>query len=114
MVEGKRTDVSLFVLFLFLQALLELALLLETVLFCHLTLLLVSLHDTTLRAEVLQFAIEHLILAELTLQTAVVKRNLDAGLQANLVETLLTIAEHPGVVALELVFQSLANHLVSS
>ena len=51
--EGKATDVSLFVLFRFLKALFELAFFLETVLLGHLSLFLLSLHDTTLVTEVL-------------------------------------------------------------
>ena len=82
--------------------------------FGHLAFLLFGLYDTTLRAEVLQLAVEHLILAELALQRSIIKRYLDAWLQANLVETLLAVAQYPGVVALKLVLQSLAYHLVST
>ena len=67
-VEGERADVGLFVLFLFLQAFLKLALFLKAVLLGHLALLLFSLHDTTFRAEVLQLAIKQLVFAELALQ----------------------------------------------
>ena len=80
----------------------------------HLALLVFRLHDATFRTEVLQFAVEHLVLAELAFQTAVVEGNLDAGLQSDLVEALLAVGEHPGVVALELVLQALADHLIGA
>ena len=78
----------------------------------HLALLLLGLHDAAFRAEVLQFSIEHLVLAELALQTAVIQRNLYAWLQSYLVEALLAIAQYPCIITLELVLQSLTYHLV--
>ena len=114
LVESKVQNIGLLVLLFLFQALLKLALLLKAVLLGHLALLLFGLHHATFRAEVLQFTVKHLVLTELALQTAVVKGNLDAGLQTNLVEALLAVAQYPGVVALELVLQSLTNHLVGT
>ena len=80
----------------------------------HLALLVFRLHDAALRAEVLQFTVEHLIFAEFALQRSVEEGNLDAGLQADLVEALLAVGEHPGIVALELVLQPFADHLIGA
>ena len=112
--ELKRADVGLLVLFLFAEAFLELTFLLEAVLLGHLTFLVLALDDAALCTEARQLSLEHLVLAELALQTAVVQWYLDAGLQAYLVEALLAIAQYPGIIALELMLQSLANHLVGS
>ena len=114
MMEGKGTDVAFFILLCLLKALLEVAVFLEAVLLSHLALLFLCLHDAAFRAEVLQLSVEHLVFAEFAFQRTVVKRNFDARLQANLVETFLAIAEHPGIVAFELVLQSLANHLIGA
>ena len=66
--EGERADVAILVLFLLVETLLELAVLLETVLLGHLSLLLLGLHDAPFGAELLHLAVEHLVLAELALQ----------------------------------------------
>lgn len=112
MVEGKGADVRLFILFSFLQTLFELPFLLKPMLLSHLALFFFRLDDATLMAEILQFAIEHLVSAEFALQTAVIERNLDAGFQTNLLETLLTIGENPCIIAFELMFQTFSNHAV--
>ena len=112
--EGKGTNVRFLVLLRLLQTLFEFAVLLETVFLSHLALLFFRLHDTAFRTEILQLAVKHLVLTELTLQRTIVKRILDAGLQSDLVEALLTIREHPGVIALELMLQSLTDHLICS
>ena len=112
--ESKRTDVRFLVLLRLLQTLFEFAVLLETVLLCHLALLFLRLHDTAFRTEILQFTVKHLVFAELTFQRTVIERIFDAGLQTDLVEALLTIGEHPGVIALELVLQAFTDHLVGA
>ena len=112
--ELERADVGTLVLFLLHQTFLEFTLLLEAVLLGHLALLFIRLHGTAFLAELAHLAVEHLVLTELTLQAAIIKRYLDAGLQANLVEALFPVAEHPGIVARKLVLQPLANHLVGS
>ena len=112
--ELKRADVSLCVLFLFVQTLFELAVLLEAALFGHLLLLLFCLDSATLGTEVLDFAVKQLVFAELTLQRTIEEGNLDRGLQTNLVKAFLTVRQYPGVVARKLVFQTLANHLVGA
>ena len=111
-VEGEGADVGLFVLLLFGEALLEVALLLEAALLGHLALLLVGLHDASLAAEDLHLAVEHLVFAQLALQRAVVEGNLDAGLQSYLLEALLAVAQYPCVAPRELVLQPLANHAI--
>ena len=113
-VKGERTNVGFLVLFLLLHAFLELTVLLEAVLLGHLTTFLVTLDLTTLRAEHLHLAIKQLVLAELTFQRAVEQRNLDAWLQAYLVETLLTVTQHPGIVARELMLQPLTYHFIGT
>ena len=90
-VEGETANVAFLVLLCFFKALLELTLFLEAVLLSHLLLFIVGLHNAAIMTEVLQLAVEHLISAELTLQTAIIKRNLNAGFKADLLETLLTI-----------------------
>ena len=112
--ELKRTDVAILVLLLFVQTLLKLTLLLETVLLSHLALLLLCLHNTAFPTEIAHLTVKHLIFAELTLQTAVEQGNLDAGFQTNLAEAFLTIGEYPSFVACKLVFQALTNHLVGA
>ena len=114
LVERERADVAVLVALLFLQTLLEVTVLLETVLLSHLALLLVGLHRTALGTEDFHLTVEHLVLTELALQRTVVQGYLDAGLQANLLEALLAIAEYPGVVACKLVLQALANHTVGA
>ena len=110
--ELERADVGTLVLLLFVQTLLELTLLLEAVLLGHLALLLVGLDGTAFSTEYLHLAVEQLVFAELTFQTAVEEGNLDAGLQTDLVEALLTIRENPGIVVGKLVLQSFTDHLV--
>ena len=110
--EFEIADVCPLVLFLLVEALLELTLFLETVFFGHLPLFLLCLDRTAFFAEDLHLAVEHLVFAELALQRTIEQRNLDAWLQANLFEAFLAIAEHPGVVAYKLMFQAFANHLV--
>ena len=112
--EGECTDVGFLVLFLLFQALLELTVFLETVLLGHLTLLILCLHDTTLMTEILQLTVEDLVFAEFTLQRTIVERNLDAWLQTDLFEALLTVGEYPGIIVEELVFQTFPNHLIGT
>jgi hypothetical protein len=100
--ESKAADVGLFILFGLLKTLFKLPFFLETVLLGHLPFFFFGFHDTTLMTEILQFSVKHLVSAELALQTAVIKRNFDAWLQADLLETLLTIGENPSIVTLEL------------
>ena len=110
--ELKRADVCLLVLLLLGETLLELTVLLEPVLLGHLALLVIGLHHSALRAEVLHLAIEYGILAELTLQRTVVDRYLYRRLQTYLLETLLAVAENPRLVAHELMLEPLTYHLV--
>ena len=110
--ELEAADVGFLVLFLLVEAFLELALFLEAMFLGHLFLLFLRLHHAALFAEDAHLAVEHLILAELALQRTVEQRNLDGGLQANLVEAFLAVGEHPGIVARKLVLQSFANHLI--
>ena len=81
-------------------------------LFGHLSLLLFGLYDATFLAEILHSAVEDAVLAELALQRSVVHGNLDRRLQADSLEALLTIAQHPSLVTHEGVLQTLAYHLV--
>ena len=111
--EFEIADVCFFVFLLFVEAFLEFAVLLEATLLSHLALFLFCLNSTALGTEILDFTVEHLIFAELTLQRTIVNRNLDAGLEAYLVKAFLAVGEYPGVVARKLMFQALANHLVS-
>ena len=111
-VEHEGADVSLLVSLLFVEALLELAVFLEAVLLCHHPLLFLGLEDVSLAAELLQFSAEHLVAAQFALQCSVVERNLDAWAQTNLLEALFAVAQHPRLVALEGMLQSLAYHLV--
>ena len=112
--ECERPDVCFFILLCLFQTLLELAVFLETVLLRHLALLLFSFDNTTLRTENLQFAVKHLVFTELAFQRTIIKGIFDAGFKPDLVETFLTIREHPGIVAFKLVLQSLTNHLIST
>ena len=110
--ELKRADVALLVFLGLGETLLKLALLLESVLLAHHSLLLVGLHYATLRAEVAQLTVEDLILAELTFERTIIKRSLERRFEAYLLETLLAIAQYPCVAVEELVLESFANHLV--
>ena len=65
--EGERPYVGLGVLFLLRDALLELAVLLESMLLGHLALLVVGLHHAALKTELAQLAVEQLVFAELAL-----------------------------------------------
>ena len=60
-VESEGADVAFFILLCLLKALLEVTVFLETMFLGHLALLLLSLHNATFRAEVLQFSVEHLV-----------------------------------------------------
>ena len=112
--ELEVSDVCPFVFFLLVQPFLEFALFLEAVLLSHLALLFLRFDDAALFSIDLHLAVEHLVFAELAFQRAVKQRYLDGRLQANLVEALFPVAEHPGIVARKLVFQSLPNHLIGS
>ena len=112
--ERKRPYVSFGILLVLFEPLLEITFFPEAVLLRHLLFLFFGLHDPTLVAEAAHLAVKHLIATELTLQRAVVDRNLDAGFQADLPEALLTIRQDPCLIAHELVFQPFADHLVGS
>ena len=80
----------------------------------HQTFLLFGLHGVAFLGEHLHLAFEHLVLAQLALQRTVVERGLQAGFQAYLVEALLTIGEHPGIIPLELVLEPFSHHLIGA
>ena len=66
--ELETADVCFGIIFLLVKAFLKFAVLLETTLLCHLLLFLFCLDSATLGTEILDFAVKHLVLAELTLQ----------------------------------------------
>ena len=113
-VERKRADIAIFVLLLLVETLLELTVLLETVFLGHQAFFGLGLHHTAFAAEGLHLTVEHLVFAEFALQRAVVQGYLDAGLQADLLEALLTIRQDPCIAAHELVFQPLADHAIGA
>ena len=80
----------------------------------HLPLLVLALHAAALATELAHLTVEHLVFSELAFQRAVVEGNLDAGLQADLLEAFLTVREYPCIVADELVLQPFANHVVGA
>ena len=114
LVEGEGADVAVFVLFLLVQPLFEVTVFLETVLLGHLSLLVLVFHCAAFAAELAHLAVEHLVFAELTFQRTVVERDLDTGLQSNLLEALLAIAQNPGIAPRELMLQSFANHAIGT
>ena len=82
------------------------AMLLEASFLSHLTALVIGLHCTAGSTMVVEFPVEQHVLAQLTLEGAVVERCLERRLEADLLKTLFTVAEDPrlatGVLALEL------------
>ena len=59
-------------------------------------------------AELLELTVEHLVLAELAGKGTVEEGDDDRGLQPNLVEALLAVAQYPCIVALEGMLEPLA------
>ena len=97
--ERERTNVGIFVLHFLVHTFLEVAVLLEAVFFGHSLPVFFRLDGVALTPEVAELALKHLVASELTLQRTVEERYLDAGFQANLLEALLAIAQHPSLVA---------------
>ena len=96
--EGERANVAIFILLLFVQSLLKLAVFLETVLLGHLALFLFSLYGAALATEGLQLSVKDLVLAELAFQRTIVYRNLDTWFQTNLLEALFTVRQNPCII----------------
>ncbi len=74
--------------------------------------MLLALEGEALRPLVVVLAAEYLVLPQLALQRSVVEGNACGGLEADVVEAFLLIAQHPRLAVLELVLQPLANHAV--